>query len=352
MGGEKYLVVKGIAGLGNRILAVLTGILYARLSGRILIVDWRDSTYSHDGSNAFPHLFHCPSCRSTEYIPTTDSVLPLFWRGRLHESVEHLRKPFGNNKEFWLMSSIDMDRLDYPEDVLVMWTYIDKVELLRKHFKTSLNELHQVSSRVILSRLLREGLLLHPLIRERVEEFKNNFLSGKTAGVHVRFTDHRAKLKSILKKLDVLLKQETELQIFLATDNLMVKNLFQERYRTVITTQHWYPAPGSRIHQNPGCTDRLENAVEALVDLYLLAECNYLIVDTSSMFSYLAVLLTHSPDSQIINVNPIERGGKGYTLTKRVLWRFMFRMGVFSWGMSLLSKFWKIKDPAKAGKRA
>ena len=250
------------------------------------------------------------------------------------------------------MSSIDMDRLDYPEDVLVMWTYIDKVELLRKHFKTALNEFHRVSSREILSRLLREDLLLHPLIREKVEEFKNDFLCGKTVGVHVRFTDHRAKLKSILKKLDVLLRQEPELQIFLATDNLMVKNIFEERYRTVITTQHWYPAPGSRIHQNPGCTDKLENAIEALVDLYLLAECDYLIVDTSSMFSYLAVLLTRSPDSQIINVNPIERGGKGYTLSKRILWRLMFRMGVFSWGMSLLSKFWKIIDPANAGKRA
>lgn len=331
MGGDKYLLVKGIAGLGNRILAVLTGILYARLSGRILVVDWRDSSYSNDGSNAFPHLFHCPSCRSTEDIPATDSVQPAVWRGRLHESVERLRKLFGNNKEFWLMSSIDMDRLDYPEDVLVMWTYIDKVEEIRKHFKTALNEFHQASRKEILNRLLREDLPIHPSIRERVDGFKKKFLSGKTVGIHVRFTDHRANLKSILNKLDVLLRQEPELQLFLATDNLMVKNLFEERYRTVITTQHWYPAPGSRIHQNPDCTDRLENAIEALVDLYLLAECDYLIVDTSSMFSYLGVLLTRSPDSQIINVNPVDRGGKGYTRTRRMIWRLLVKLKLFTW---------------------
>src|SRR5262249_35551159 len=38
----KLLLVKGIAGLGNRILCALTGILYARLAGRKVCVDWRD----------------------------------------------------------------------------------------------------------------------------------------------------------------------------------------------------------------------------------------------------------------------------------------------------------------------
>lgn len=352
MGEEKYLVVKGIAGLGNRILAVLTGILYAKLSGRRLIIDWSDYVYSNDGTNAFHSYFQSPLVNPDIEIPVTDSVSPEIWRGRLHESVERLRKPIGNNKEFREISTVDLAKLDYTEDVLVMWTYIDKVEEIRKHFKTALNEFHQASRKEILSTLLHEYLILHPQIRERVEQYKSAFLHRKTVGIHVRFTDHRAKLKSMLDKLGALMKHKPELQIFLATDNLMVKKLFEENYKSVITTQHWYPAPGSRIHQNPGCTDRLNNGIEALVDLYILAECEYLIVDTSSMFSYLAVLLTHSPDSQIINVNPVERGGKKYTLRKRILWRFMFRMGVFSWGMSLLSKFWKIKDPAKAGKRA
>ena len=52
MNEDKYLIVKGLAGLGNRMLSALTGILYARLSGRRLIIDWRDPTYSSDGSNA------------------------------------------------------------------------------------------------------------------------------------------------------------------------------------------------------------------------------------------------------------------------------------------------------------
>ena len=45
MDDKRYLLVKGIAGLGNRILSVLNGILYARLSDRLLFVDWRDPDY-------------------------------------------------------------------------------------------------------------------------------------------------------------------------------------------------------------------------------------------------------------------------------------------------------------------
>jgi hypothetical protein len=347
MNEDKYLIVKGIAGLGNRILSALTGILYARLTGRRLIIDWSDHVYTNDGSNVFHSFFQSPLVSIDTEIPVTDSISPKIWRGRLNESVEVLSKPYGNSQEFRQMSSIDLTKLDYPEDVLVMWTYIDRVDLLRNHFKEALKEFDQASRKDILRKLLREDLILNPQIRERVEQFKSNYLCRKTVGIHVRFTDHRARLKSILNKLSILMRMEPELQIFVATDNLMVKKLFEEKYQGVINTQHWYPTPGSRIHENPGCPDRLENGIEALVDLYVLAECDYLIIDTSSMFSYLAALLTRAPDSNIFNVNHLERGGKGYTMTKRIIWRLMLSLGVFSWGFSLLSKLERTRKPSE-----
>ena len=72
MDENKYLLVKGLAGLGNRMLAALTGILYARMSSRRLIVDWRDPTFSKDGSNAFPVLFKCPLNGPVDEIPVTE----------------------------------------------------------------------------------------------------------------------------------------------------------------------------------------------------------------------------------------------------------------------------------------
>ena len=57
MDDKKYLLVKGTAGLGNRLLFLLSALLYARLTERLLVVDWCDQTYSDDGTNAFPLLF-------------------------------------------------------------------------------------------------------------------------------------------------------------------------------------------------------------------------------------------------------------------------------------------------------
>ncbi len=46
------LVAKGRAGPADRMFAVASAIVYARLRGRQLAVDWRDETYSNDGTNA------------------------------------------------------------------------------------------------------------------------------------------------------------------------------------------------------------------------------------------------------------------------------------------------------------
>ena len=57
MADGKYLLIKGEGGLGNRILSLLSGIEYARLSGRIPVVEWCNAEYSADGGNAFFEIF-------------------------------------------------------------------------------------------------------------------------------------------------------------------------------------------------------------------------------------------------------------------------------------------------------
>jgi len=174
-----------------------------------------------------------------------------------------------------------------------------------------------------------------------VDQFKNNFLNKKTVGVHVRFSDHRSRLWAILKKLNVLLKREPDLQIFLATDNIQIKSMFDEIYSGVITTPHyWYPTPGLTIHQNRNRPDTIESGIEALVDLYLLTECDYLIIDTSSSFSYVAKLLTKTSDSNIFNVELI---WKLPPRLRRGIYRYMLKLGMFSSGLSLLGKLVKIQ---------
>jgi len=347
MNEVKYLVVKGIAGLGNRILSALTGIMYARLTARKLIIDWSDPAYSKNGTNVFHDLFLCTLCDPADKMPATDSVSPAVWKGSLHKSATSMKEPYKNNTVFLQNTSIDLTKLNYEEELMVMWAYHGEVDQLRGHFIEAYEEYVSMSKEAILSRLLREDLILHPQIQSRVNKIKHKEFNRNTVGVHIRYTDHRASLLATLDKLNALLRSKPDLQVFVATDNIQIKNMFEENYPGVITTPHWYPKPGSRIHNNRACPDSFVSGIKSLVDLYLLAECDYLIVDSSSTFSYLAMLLTSAPKANVFDVS---RGEKLSPKIRHLSWRLMLRLGLFSWGLLSLNKLLKILNYTKPKK--
>jgi hypothetical protein len=350
----RWLLVKGIAGLGDRMQCVLTGILYARLTGRRLIVDWTDHYYSSDGRNAFHQFFQCALCDPNDEIPIKDSVAPAIWKGHLRDSAWQMRTWHGdsNNSETWRDFSIDLEKLEHPEDVVVLWTYNDKIDMLRNHFKGPFENLAQESTSAILRRLLREDLVLNPRIRERIDGFKRKRFVKRTVGVHVRYTDYRTALWATLGTLNRLLGREPDLQVFLCTDNIKIKELFEHSYPNVITAPHWYSSTaGLALHTHQKRRDPIENGLEALVDLYLLAGCDYLIVDRSSHFAHVATLLANTPDSKIFDVR---RRGKPSSRASRFVYRWTYRLmlksGLFSWGLRALAwplKLRNLKKPAR-----
>jgi Nodulation protein Z (NodZ) len=297
-------VVKGRAGLGNRMLCAVTGILYARLTERNLIIDWSDRIYSADRSNVFPRLFACRSLGGQD-IPNTDSVAPASWRGRLHLSVVELEKAgTARGSAFIAESSVDLTTLAHDADVAVMWAYSERLGLLRRHFQGRFEELRGLSNREILGTLIRQELVPHPHVQTRIDQFTARHLAGRTVGVHVRWSDRRVRARAILTELDRLLDREPELTIFAATDNVEAKTALERRYPRVITAPHWYPSPGARMHDNRDCPDPLESAIEALIDLHLLASCDHLIGDSSSSFTRVAALLRSRATGEFIDVKP------------------------------------------------
>lgn len=211
----------------------------------------------------------------------------------------------------------------------------------------------------ILAKLLREDMVLRPEIRERVDEFKSRRFDARTVGVHLRYSDYRVRIMAIIKQLNALLERERDLQIFLATDNIEIKRLFESNYPRVITTPHWYADPGWPIHYKRASSDRTEFwsadptqdnrpsrdctelAIEALLDLYLLAECSYLIVDESSSFSELASLLSSAPDGNKIDV--ATRGKGDRRIRRAAVTRIMRRVRFSSWAFRLLPKLVPIR---------
>ena len=78
---DQYVLVKGKAGLGNRMMSAMTGILYAMLSSRRVVIDWSDFAYSNAGENVFPRLFSTPNSDPSLPLDAGESVRPLVWRG-------------------------------------------------------------------------------------------------------------------------------------------------------------------------------------------------------------------------------------------------------------------------------
>jgi hypothetical protein len=301
-----WLVVKGKAGMGNRMLALITGVLYARLSGRRLFVDWSDYTYSSAGENAFLQFFRCPDFDPSDTLPESDSVAPPLWRTHLSSSVSNVVRELGphhNARMFWKVRGINLRRLEYPEQVVVMWDQYERINWLRPYFLGRFAYLGRQSTRRILADLLRHDLVLDPAIQARVDHFAAAHFGQPTVGVHVRFGERRVAVEQILAAVARLRRSEPEVQIFLCTDNIDVKAEVERRFDRIVSTPHWYPPAGKDAHQNPDCPDRLEQGVEALVDMYLLARCPRLILDSRSTFSLVALLLSNLPLRRILDVN-------------------------------------------------
>jgi hypothetical protein len=344
MSAAKFVLVKGRAGLGNRILCTTTGILYARLSGRRLLVDWSDGAYGKRGSNVFHRYFQSPVCDPSDTIPATNSVNPSIWQGCLQESAFELAASHGKPRGggVWRQYSIDLTRMDYPEEVVVFWAFDTQVNLMRPHFPLLMPQFKGASTTLILRTILRDDLVLQPQIRERVEAFARAHFSGPMVGVHVRYSDYQSHLLGSIGLVDRLLQQHPDLKVFLATDNIQVKQLFEESYPGTVTTPHWYPRSGLQLHGNKSCPDKVENGVEALVDLYLLARCDYLVVDSSSSFGRLAQLLTDAPSTQSFDV---KRGPKGNRRLVSLRWGLLVQLGCFDWGL------WTLRQAIRWRKR-
>jgi len=65
---DKHLIVKGGAGLGNRLITLSNAIEYAKKTSRILLVDWSDGQFGVKGKNVFYDYFCLNQINHTESI--------------------------------------------------------------------------------------------------------------------------------------------------------------------------------------------------------------------------------------------------------------------------------------------
>jgi hypothetical protein len=304
---SRIVLVKGCAGLGNRLLSLLSAVLYAKMTGRVVVVDWRDGTYADPGINSFPLLFQSSFAHSLTQDLMTESVEPRVWHQRLPMSAGELHRlirPRGLKGCPFLGSlySFNPKTLDHQDEVIVVWSLVAFIGQLRRHFAGQWAGLKKCDDATILAGLLHENLELHPEIAARAQEIQQAWPVGTRIGVHVRNTDRTTNLNRVTRRLDALLKKQPGAMIFLATDDQLVEELFKRRYVNVLTFPKWFPPSGPLHSKKAPCPDRLSMAKEMLVEMSLLLACDHLVINSNSSFSQIAKLWWRGDQSRITDV--------------------------------------------------
>jgi hypothetical protein len=141
----------------------------------------------------------------------------------------------------------------------------------------------------------------HPSILEKAAAFKRAFLPARTVGMHIRRTDNirsilRSPDKSYFKQGDRLL--DAGHHLFLATDNHETLRVMRQRYGEKLID---YPKTSALDKRWPRKAFDVREIIDDMVDLWILASCEFVIGSRGSSYSRVAVLLNGSPQCKTIN---------------------------------------------------
>lgn len=312
---ERYLLVKGRYGLGNRILFLLSAIVSARASGRRLVIDWDDGLYGPEGINAFPRYFASPATIPVSELPPDLSVEPVPWRNTLEASYYgQVRKLGIPERHSSRQLSADLCDFSSTADCLVVvGTKFNSGLLRRRHVLPP--EWKDMTQETLVRTLLREVLKPTPHLQSIVGRFVKDRFSRPVIGVHVRYTDNLVSYNldsrgTVFPEISIQavarrLEQQPKSSVFLATDSPEILASFQSTFPKVIHYEKWFADGGRALHQAAKRVgyDTEKMAEAALVELFLLAACDHIVFDSRSSFAQLAAYWSKSSSEDVAAEN-------------------------------------------------
>jgi hypothetical protein len=239
---DQYVVVKGCAGLGNRLMTIASALEYAQKTNRLLYVDWTDGFFAPRGSNAFNQLFDISSTLFTDNIEYKDSFTfyPAAAQKLPHDFCIYdffqVRQPRNRYIRKCLKILNNVVEIKYQ-----MWVGKDSSRLeFGQNLPLKLNENIVIYADYI-PKFSKEYLIKNvkpeAKIAEKIEAYiRENNLEHDSAGLHIRATDKKP-LKDFMtfcEKLDKFVQKKGIQRIYLATDNVEVENELKRRYGAMI----------------------------------------------------------------------------------------------------------------------
>ncbi len=302
----KYTIIKGKGGMGNRMLCAASGILWSKIVDREVYVDWRDGAYAPNNENSFFYFFHNNEVKKNPPVITQD-IFPEIWYKHENFSVTKMLSLYDPKKfKSWTIHkkySINPRKIDDLNQVVVFWHHIGFFEQLAGIARKKIPEFHQVSLKNIIKKTIVDSLSLRRSIKEEISTFKMKEWDVNMIGVHVRYTDRKVNVGNILKSIDKIINDKKKYTIFLCTDSKKIEDLFIQKYSRIVSTKKWLPQEGASMHYNSLCPDLVQNGREALIDMYLLSECDYLVYSNRSTFSQISHTISNLPNQNVIDVD-------------------------------------------------
>ncbi|SFI67866.1 MULTISPECIES: nodulation protein NodZ [Microbacterium] len=297
---DRFLLIKAKGGFGNRILSAATGVVIARLTGRTAVVDWRDGEYLPHGEDAYPLLFESPTPHRAADFDARSDVTPALWRGRLSEHPTHLISDlFPNdhsNPFIYRKLSIDLAHPDVREPLAVFWSYLPKMARIRRA-AAKVSPFRGMSRDALTRWALREYFRPNARVRAEVDALFAD-RARPIIGVHIRYTDRKVSLDRIMQEVQRVQARVPSAQIFLATDNEGVQEQFRARFRDVFVIDKVLGDDDNSLHEHVELDDPLREAENALIDMWALASCDWLVHSRHSTFSVAAALIGGIPTSR------------------------------------------------------
>lgn len=304
--GVRPLLIKAKGGLGNRMLAGVTGVILAQLGGRTPVIDWRDGLYLPEGTNLYPLLFRDPVRIDPACYDASTCVAPALWSGRLAEqpvSIIARHFPDSHSSPFiYRRLSIPLAGPDPLARVGVFWSYLPKLARLRGRLHAD----RRFDGRS-LDAITQDMLHRYFTPNDRVRQTVSHLFAGRrrpVIGVHIRFTDRKVPLAKIERALTRLRERSPASDIFLATDSAEAQAYIAARFKRVFTIDKQLAGDGGALHYaGTQMSDPLREAENAVIDMFALAECDWLIHSRHSTFSVAASLIGGIPAKRQIDVD-------------------------------------------------
>lgn len=331
MGRDKrYLIVKGICGLGNRLMTLANALEYSKKTGRIISIDWCDGMFASKGVNAFTEYFQITNFAWQEEINTHKEDVASFYPDVLRNLPddfildEYFHTSSANKKGDKILEKLihfgsgvahTLFSEDYFKFYFVLWV---RWELLNCHINIRSHKpggnrfclggdlpLARKEDVIIFGdfcpgyhgEYLKKYLCLKEKIAEEIKDFSRDYCLRKgTLGLHIRCTDKcfEQDIDKLFQMVKGLMQERYLNRLFLATDQIMVIELAKRNFGDKLLLYDKYlpklESGGTQgIHtwaseqENEEIRSRMYH--DAVMEMYLLAETEFLLYQGNSTFS-------------------------------------------------------------------